>query len=90
MEGDEVKERDYGYWGHPHERIVYKSKYFVIMKYPDSRGGHGYEVIPIDERGARLDDIEICPEPKTFEKALQMMRERHNWIVKYRKNRRKR
>jgi len=78
-------EKDFGFWGEEHERIVYKDRDFVIMKYPAFDGGFGYEVIPIDEREARLDDMEICPEPDNFEDAIKMMEERRSSVMEYKK-----
>ena len=84
------EEGDYGFWGEEHERIVYKDRDFVIMKYPASDGGFGYEVIPIDEKEARLDDMEICPEPDNFKDAIRMMEERRSSVTEYKKHREKR
>jgi len=70
-----VKERCYGNWGNSLEKIVYKSKNFIIVKYPAfTKTNFCYEVVPVvPNTVSRLNDIEICPEPDNFNDALKMM-----------------
>jgi len=67
-------EKDYGQWGLPEERIVYKDRDFLIVRYPArTKTKFCYEVIPITKEGKRLDDWQICPEPSTFPAAKRLM-----------------
>ena len=76
-----IKEKDYGEWGSPDERIVYKDNQFVIVKHKaHTKTGFCYEIIPIDEKERRLKDIQICPEPDTFQEAIKMLKEYKNEI----------
>lgn len=80
-------EKNYGKWGEKHERIVYKDEDFIIVKCPgNTKTKFCYQVVPIQPGTvARLDDYEICPEPDTFEKAVELMTRNREDVQQWKK-----
>jgi hypothetical protein len=66
------------------EKSVYKDDVFEILQYTREEGGFGYEVIPIDDDGNRLNDEEICPEPSSLDEAKKLMEQHRERIAKIR------
>lgn len=70
---------------------VYSDNDFEILRYTadKSKTGYGYEVIPIDHIGNRLDDMEICPEPDNLDDAIILMEKHRSEIKLYKEEKRK-